>query len=172
MTKLESLKAVTALSFLPDYVQNRVDELSSLGVMSLGPVVSCSRLSEHKVVRSEDLAERSGSNRIHGSRFQVHKDSTGDVLSSGSLVEVNIDPLQLKVGVSVVGSSWVNAMLVRDDLEIRIMFNFDQATKHSILLFYREVYYNCGNCNERVNSPLILLQSLQEGKNYKSIGNK
>ena len=59
VTKLESLKTVTALSFLPDNVKNRVYELSSLGVVSFGPVVSSSRLSEDEVVRSEDLSERS-----------------------------------------------------------------------------------------------------------------
>ena len=121
VSQLESLKAITALSFLPDYIQNRVDEFGSLGVMSLGPVVSSSRLPEHEVVRSEDLAERSGSDGVHGSGFQVHKDGTGNVLSAGSLVEVDIDPLQLKIGVSVVGSSGVNAMLVRNDLRWKIV---------------------------------------------------
>ena len=116
VSQLESLKAITALSFLPDYVQNRVDEFGSLGVMSLGPVVSSSRLSEDEVVRSEDLAERSGSDGVHGSGLQVDKDSTGNVLSSGSLVEVDIDPLQLKVGVTVVCTGGVNTMLVGDNL--------------------------------------------------------
>jgi len=84
--------------------------------MSLGPVVSSSRLSEDEVIRSEDLAERSGSDGVHGSGLQVDKDSTGNVLSSGSLVVVDIDPLQLKVGVTVVGTGGVNAMLVGDNL--------------------------------------------------------
>ena len=57
MGQLESLETVTALSFLADNIEDRVDELSSLCVMSLGPVVSGSRLSEYKVVGSEDLSE-------------------------------------------------------------------------------------------------------------------
>ena len=114
--QLESLKTVTALSFLPDYVKNRVDELSSLGVVSLGPVVSSSRLSEDEVVGSVDLTERSRSDRVHGAGLQINKDSTGDIFSSGSLVVVDIDPLQLEIRVSVVGSGGVNSMLIRDDL--------------------------------------------------------
>ena len=55
--KLESLEAVTALSFLADNIEDRVDELSSLCVMSLGPVVSGSRLSKYEVIGSEDLSE-------------------------------------------------------------------------------------------------------------------
>ena len=116
MTKLESLKTVTALSFLPDNVKNGVYQLSSLSVVSLCPVVSSSRLSEDEVVGSEDLSERSRPNRVHGAGFQINKDSTGDIFSSGSLVVVDIDPLQLEIRVSVVGSGRVNSMLIRDDL--------------------------------------------------------
>ena len=116
MGQLESLKTVTALSFLPDNVKNGVYELSSLGVVSLGPVVSSSRLSENKVIGSVDLAERSRSDRVHGAGFQIYQDSAGDIFSSGSLVVVDIDPLQLEIRVSVVGSGRVNSMLIRDDL--------------------------------------------------------
>ena len=37
---LETLQAVAALSLLPDHIQDRVDELSALCVVSLGPVVT------------------------------------------------------------------------------------------------------------------------------------
>ncbi len=40
MGELESLHAVTTFSLLPYNVKNRVDELSALGVMALGPIVS------------------------------------------------------------------------------------------------------------------------------------
>ena len=93
--------------------------------MSLGPVVSSSRLSEHEVVRSKYLSERSRSDRVHGAGFQINKDSTGDVFSSGSLVVVDIDPLQLEVGVSVVGSGRVDSMLIRDDLKNSLLLFID-----------------------------------------------
>ena len=116
MSQLESLKAIAALSFLPDYVENRVNELSSLGVVSLSPVVSCSGLSENEVVWPEDLSERSRSDGVHGSGFQVNKDGTGDIFSSSGLVVVDVDPLELEVRVSVVGSGGVDSMLVGDNL--------------------------------------------------------
>merc|ERR1711878_33136 len=63
---LESLKAVTTLSFLSDDIEDGVDELSSLGVVTLGPVVTGTSLSEDEVVWSEELTEWSGSDGIHG----------------------------------------------------------------------------------------------------------
>ena len=115
--QLESLEAVTALSFLPHNIEDRVYELSSLSVVSLGPVVPSTRLSEDEVVRSEDLSERSGSNGVHGTGLQINKDSSGNVLSTGGLVVVHVDPLQLEIRVSVVGSGGVNTMFIRDDLK-------------------------------------------------------
>ena len=114
--KNQYLEAVASLGLLADNIEDRVDELSAFGVVSLSPVVSCSRLSEHEVVGSEDLSERSGSDGVHGTGLQVDKYGTGDVFSTGCLVVVDIDPFQLEVGVSVVGTSGVDTMLVRDNL--------------------------------------------------------
>jgi len=58
---LESLKAITSFSFLSHHVQHGVNQFSSFSVVSLGPVVSCSRLSEYEVVGSEELSIRSSS---------------------------------------------------------------------------------------------------------------
>ncbi len=113
---LEALEAVASFSFFSGDVEDWVDELSSLGVVSLGPVVSGTGLSEDEIVRSEELTEGSSSNGIHGSGFQVHEYSSGDVSSSGGFVEINVDPLKLKIRVSVIGAGGVNTVLVRDDL--------------------------------------------------------
>ena len=115
MGNLESLEAIASFSFFSDDVEDRVDQFSSFGVMSLGPVVSGSGLSENEVIGSEELTERSGSNGVHGSGFQIHQDGSGDVSSSGSFVVINVDSFQLQVRVSVVGSGGVNSVLVRDD---------------------------------------------------------
>ena len=114
--ELEALHAVAGLGFLADNVKHGVDKLGSLGVVSLGPVVSGSSLSEDKVVGAEKLAERSGTDTVHGSGLKVHEDGAGDIASSGGLIEINVDPLQLKIGVSVVGSGGVNTVLVGHDL--------------------------------------------------------
>ena len=113
---LESLEAVASFGFLSGDVEDGVDELGSLGVVTLGPVVAGSGLSEDEVVGSEELTEGSGSDWVHGSWFKIHKDSSGDVPSSGGFVVVDIDPLELEVGVSVVGTGGVNSVLVGDDL--------------------------------------------------------
>ena len=87
---LEALKAVATLSLLSDDIENGVDELSSLGVVTLGPVVTGSSLSEHEVVWSEELTERSGSDGVHGTWLKIHEDGSWDVSSSGGLVVVAV----------------------------------------------------------------------------------
>lgn len=53
--------------------------------------------------------------RVHGSRFQIDEDSSGDIFATGGFVVVNVDSLQLEVRITMVSSSGVNAMFVRDD---------------------------------------------------------
>jgi len=81
----------------------------------VGPVITGSGLSENKVIGTEELSERSGSHGIHRTGLKIHKDSSGNVTSSSGLVVVHVDSLQLKVGVSVVGSRGVDSVLVGDD---------------------------------------------------------
>jgi len=112
---LESLKAVTALSLLTHDIKDRVNQFRALSVVAFGPVVSCSGLAEDEVVWSEKLSEWSSSDGVHGSWLEVHEDRAGDISPSGGLVEVNVNALQLEVGIAMIGSSWVNAMLVSND---------------------------------------------------------
>ena len=113
---LETLKAVTGLGLLADDVEHGVNELSTLGVVTLGPVVTGTSLPEHEVVGAEDLAVGTRADGVHGSGLEVHEDTTGHVAAAGSLVEVHIDALQLEVGVTVVGTGGVHAVLVADNL--------------------------------------------------------
>mmetsp|Transcript_417 Transcript_417/g.994 ORF Transcript_417/g.994 Transcript_417/m.994 type:complete len:410 (+) Transcript_417:376-1605(+) len=113
---LESLKAVRRLSLLTDDIKDRVDQLSTLGVMSLGPVVTGSGLTENEVIGSEELAKGTGSDGVHGTGLEIHEDSTGHVATTGGFVVVDVDSLQLKIGVSMVGTGGVNTVLIGDDL--------------------------------------------------------
>jgi len=88
---LESLKTITSFSFFSDDIENGVDEFSTFGVVTFGPIVTSSGLSENEVIRSEELTERSGSNGIHSTGFKIHKDSSGNISSSGGFVVVNVD---------------------------------------------------------------------------------
>jgi len=112
---LETLKAVAGFGFLADDVQNTVDQLGTFGVVTFGPVVTGTSLSENKVVWAEELTEGTGTDGVHGSWFQVHKDGAGYVASPGGFVEVNIDAFQLQIGITVVGTGWVYTVLVGDD---------------------------------------------------------
>mmetsp|Transcript_12633 Transcript_12633/g.50748 ORF Transcript_12633/g.50748 Transcript_12633/m.50748 type:complete len:233 (+) Transcript_12633:1223-1921(+) len=58
---LEPLEAVAGFRFLANNVEDRVNQLGSFSVVTLGPVVPCASLAEDKVVGAEDLAERTGS---------------------------------------------------------------------------------------------------------------
>ena len=109
---LEALKAVAALSLLADNVEDGVDELSTLSVVTLGPIVTSTGLTEHEVVRAEELAEGTGTDGVHGTGLEVHKNSAGNVSSTGGLVVVDVDSLKLEIGVTVVGTSGVNAVLI------------------------------------------------------------
>jgi hypothetical protein len=113
---LEALEAVARLGLLADNVEDGVDELGTLGVVALGPVVTGTGLSEDEVIRAEDLAEGAGADGVHGAGLQVHQDGAGHVAAAGGLVVVHVDTLQLEVGVAVVRAGGVNAMLVADDL--------------------------------------------------------
>ena len=48
-------------------------------------------------------------------RLQIHQHSAGDIATTSSLVEVDVDALQLEIGITVVGTSGIHAVLVRDD---------------------------------------------------------
>jgi len=54
---LESLEAITSFGFLSDDIQNGVNQFSTFSVVTLGPVVSGTGLSEDEVVWSEELSE-------------------------------------------------------------------------------------------------------------------
>jgi len=114
--ELETLKAVARLGLLADHVQDGVDQLGTLGVVTLGPVVTGTVLTEHEVIGAEKLAEGTGTDGVHGTGLQVHKDGTGHIAATSGFVEVHVDALQLKIGVTVVGTGGVNTVLVGDNL--------------------------------------------------------
>ena len=109
---LETLKAIATFSFLSNDIEDGVDELGTFGVMTLGPVVTGTGLSEDEVVWSEKLSEWASSNRVHGTWFEIHENGSWDVSSSSGFVVVDVDSLKLEIRVTVIGTGWVNTMLV------------------------------------------------------------
>merc|ERR1719218_322737 len=112
---LETLEAIATFGFLSDNIKNGVNELSTFGVVTLGPVVTGSGLSENEVVWSEELTEWSSSDGVHGSWLEIHEDGSWDVSSTSGFVVVDVDSLELEIRVTVVGTGWVNSVLIRDD---------------------------------------------------------
>lgn len=101
---LESLETIASLCFSSDDVEDRVDELGALCVVAFCPVITCTRLTENKVVYNlsalsqgigdmltwpEEVAERSGTHSVHGTRLEIYQDGTRHVLSGSSLKKVN-----------------------------------------------------------------------------------
>jgi hypothetical protein len=84
---LETLEAVTALGLTTDNVKDVVDELSTLSVVTLGPVVASTRLAENEVVGTEQLAERTGTDGIHGTGLEIDEDGARNILVTATLLE-------------------------------------------------------------------------------------
>ena len=97
---LETLEAVAA-SASSDDIEDLVDELSTLGVVTLGPVVmfllTSTRLTEDEVIWSEELTERTSSDGVHCAWFQIHEDGSGNV-SLCLVPEIWSDSLNLFLG--------------------------------------------------------------------------
>jgi len=90
---LEALEAIAAFGFFTDDIEDGVDEFSTFGVVTLGPVVTGSGLSEDEVVGSEELSERSSADGVHGAGLKIHKDCAGNVSTASGFVEVDVDSL-------------------------------------------------------------------------------
>jgi len=116
VAQLEALEAIARLGLLADNIEHGVDELSTLGVVALGPVVAGASLPEDEVVRTEELAKGTGADGVHGAGFEVHQNGTRHVATAGGLVVVHVDALELEVRVAMVCAGWVDAVLVGDDL--------------------------------------------------------
>jgi proteasome assembly chaperone (PAC2) family protein len=113
---LETLEAIAAFGFFSNDVENGVNELSTLSVVTLGPVVTSTSLTEDEVVGSEELTERSSTDGVHGSWLKIHEDSTGDISTTSGLVVINVDSLELEIRISVISTGGVNTVFVRDNL--------------------------------------------------------
>jgi len=82
---LEALKAVAALGLTADHVKHLVDQLRTLSVVTLGPVVTSTRLAEDEVVRAKELTEWAGSDSVHGTRLEIDKNRARNILVAGGL---------------------------------------------------------------------------------------
>ncbi|CRK13813.1 hypothetical protein BN1723_002035 [Verticillium longisporum] len=82
---LETLEAIAALSLTTDDIENLVDELGTLSVVTLGPVVAGAGLAKDEVVGAEELAEGTSADGVHGTGLEIDEDGTGNVLVARGL---------------------------------------------------------------------------------------
>lgn len=109
--------------------------------MAFGPIISSSRLSINKIVRTENFSKGAWSYGIHGARLQIREDSSRNVTIITGLIEVDFNPFNLQIGISMILSRRVNAMFVRNDLpkfgthlvSTLACLNVDNFTRHGSL---------------------------------------
>jgi hypothetical protein len=82
---LETLQAVAAFSLATDDVENLVDQLGTFSVVTLGPVVASTRLTEDEVVGSEELTKGTSTDSVHGTWLEIDENGAGNVLVAGTL---------------------------------------------------------------------------------------
>jgi hypothetical protein len=81
------LEAVTPFGLTTNNIQHLINEFSALGVMTFRPVITGAGLSKDEVVRSKEIPKGTGTNSVHGTRFQIDQHSTRNVFVSGSLIK-------------------------------------------------------------------------------------
>mmetsp|Transcript_22833 Transcript_22833/g.34274 ORF Transcript_22833/g.34274 Transcript_22833/m.34274 type:complete len:314 (-) Transcript_22833:77-1018(-) len=113
---LKSLQHIARFSLFADNVHNAVHQFSSLSIVTLGPVVTSTRLSKDKVIRAEDLAHVTSANGVHCSWLQIRQNRSGDVASVHTLVEVHVDSFELEVKVAAIGTIALDAVLLGHNL--------------------------------------------------------
>ena len=86
-----NLEAIAWFGFFADNIKDWVDQLGTLGVVTLGPVVTSARLSKDKVVWAEDLTEWAGADWVHGTGLQIDQDGAWDILATSGLIVVDVD---------------------------------------------------------------------------------
>ena len=97
---LETLQTVTVLNLFSRYIQNRIHHVCALYIMTPGPAISSTILTDHEVVWAVDLAIRTWPDRVHGAWFQVHQDGTGDVFAAWGMtckILVTMDALTIQI---------------------------------------------------------------------------
>jgi hypothetical protein len=110
------LKTIATFRLLAHDVKHIVDEFRTFRVVTLGPIVTRTTLSEHKVVGTEELAVCTVADRVHSAGLEINKDGAGNVLSAMSFIVINVNAFELEITFAFVGTIGLNAVLVGDHL--------------------------------------------------------
>lgn len=91
MEELEALERVGVLDLLAEDVEDGVDELGTLGVVTHSPVVGGTVLAVDEGVGAEQVGEGARADEVDDSGLQVDLDRAGDELLVAGLAEVDAD---------------------------------------------------------------------------------
>jgi hypothetical protein len=91
VNKLESLKGIAGFGFFTDDIEDGFAEFLTFSVVSFGPVVTSTRLTENEVIWTEELTILTSTDGIHGTWFKIDKDSTWNVFATSGFVVVNVN---------------------------------------------------------------------------------
>ena len=69
-------------------------------------------LTKYKVIWSEDLSIGSRSYGVHCARLQIDQDGPGHVFPTGGFIVVDVDSLELEIGVTIVATGRINAVFI------------------------------------------------------------
>lgn len=83
---------------------------------SFCPVVTSTALTKNKVVWSEKVTKRAGTDRIHGSGLEINQDCARNILVGTDLIVVDGDTFQLQVIGPLVKTILIDTVLVGDNL--------------------------------------------------------
>jgi hypothetical protein len=83
--------------------------------MTFSPVVTSTSLSENEVIWSEKLTEWSSSYGVHGTRFEIHENSSWYKSTTSGFIIIDINSFKLKIGVTVVSTGRIDSVFIRDD---------------------------------------------------------
>ena len=71
-------------------------------------------LFKHKILWTDKLPKKVSPHAVHSAGLEIHEDCAGHITSTGSLVIMHIDALQPQVGITMICSGGVDAVLVKD----------------------------------------------------------
>jgi len=114
--QLESLQEIAWLDLSSEYVYDRIDYLSSLGVVPDPKIIARTTFSVNKIVWIKKCPICRGSNRIDGSALQISEDGSCEMPTLCVFIEVYIRSLELKIWLTFVLTQGVDSVLFGDVL--------------------------------------------------------
>lgn len=110
------LKTIASFGFLSNYIQYRINQFGTFGIMAFGPIVAGSRLAKYKIIRSIQLTVKTRSHRVHCAGLQIDQYRTWYIFATTRLIVIHVDAFQLQFGIAIIGAGCIDGMFIWDYL--------------------------------------------------------